>query len=464
MYGANCITEDEWITIDRLIRNVQYGPARGPTKHILDEPLISFPDSKDEAKDDVNIQHAGLYPSKTLERYAIIISEKQTHLPVCSEPAAPTQFPAGAPSGPFAETPSDEGKTILRSIEPAGQPHHQEQAKTSSGNITSPDGKLPNCADDKFDQLKWSNAELTKDGWQSSSRSASVENSEKETDSPEPVKASKGELQTHSPESDVGTKDLASLEVELLLHSKSWNQPPHHPSAGQFTRISDKPKNIDDSCEANTPGHLVKRPGSRTSNTVTRTPKSLADSSFAHSASSSEDVPSLPLELTPGTILVAQSSFPKKAKVHVDVQSGDSIKIIKKVSGIMYLGENLRTKHCGQVPSSVFQKWPQARKKNSPIEHHTAIAEPKTLALLANMTSSSSSVGNDLDKVEGMNAAEWDKDDASIATAPVSLSRHELVGREHSVLANLEDQSQGSEPNEQEVMRAMMNKMIDEKV
>jgi hypothetical protein len=170
------------------------------------------------------------------------------------------------------------------------------------------------------------------------------------------------------------------------------------------------------------------------------------------------------LELTPGTILVAQTSFTKKAKVQVGVSSGDTIKVIKKVSGIMYLGENLTTKQIGQLPSSVFEKSKHALKKISPIERQRVIAELKALALLKNLCLSSSCVGNELDKVEGMNAAEWDKDDASVSTAPVSLSRHEQVGREESVLANWDNQSQCSEPDEQEVMRAMISKMLDEKV
>jgi hypothetical protein len=447
-----------------LIRNRQYGSTRGRQNHILDEPLISFADSKDEAKGDVNIQHAGVYPSKLWERDAIVISEKQTHLPVSSEPATRTQFFAETPSGPFAEISSDEGKTPFKPIDPAGQPPQQEQTKTSSSDITSQDGKPPHFAADNFDQVKWSNAELTKDDRHSYPSYSSVESSEKETGSPESAKATNGEIQTHSSESEFDTEDLASLEVASLPHNKSWDQPSPHLSVGGFIKTSDKPKTIDDSCETNIHGPLAKRPGSRASNTATRTAKSPADSSSTRGASSGEDGAALPLELTPGTILVAQSSFTKKAKVQVDVRSGDSIKVLKKVSGITYLGENLRTKHSGQFPSSVFQTWTQARKKNPPIEKQRAIAGPKTMALVRIPTSSSSSVGNDLDKVEGMNAAEWDKDDASVATAPVSSLRQEQGAWKYSVFANLEDQSQFSEPNEQEVMRAMISKMLDEKV
>jgi hypothetical protein len=401
LYGANYFTEDEWITIDTLIRHGQRGSKRGTPNHILDEPLISFEDSKQAAKDDVNIQDAVLYSPKPFERDAIVTSETQIHVPVCSESAAPTQLPAETSNGPSMVTSSGEGNTLLKPTEPL------------------------------------------------------VENSETDTYSPGAATDSEREIWMHSSVSEVGTEDLASFEVASPPHSKSLDQPYPKLSAVHFIRNNDKPQSLDTSYEGNSVGPSAKLPGPRASTTATRT---------AHGSTSSSDGTAVLLEVTPGTILVAQSSFTKKAKVHVGVSSGDSIKVLKKVSGIMYLGENLTTKQIGQLPSSVFEKSKQARKKNSPIDKQRAIAELKTVALVKNSSSSSSSVGNDLDKVEGMNAAEWDKDDTSVTTATVSSSRHGLVGLSQSMFANSDDQSQCSEPDEQEVMRAMISRMLDEKV
>jgi hypothetical protein len=381
-----------------LIRNRQNGSKRSLPNHILDEPLISFEGSKDEAKDYVNIKDTGVYPSKSSEGSAIVTSEKQIR--VCSEPP-PSQLPAESPNGPSMETSSNEGNTLPKLSESLG------------------------------------------------------ESSETDTSSPGAATDSERETMMQSSASEVGTEDLASFEAAPPPHSKDLDQQHPNLSAKDFIRNNDKPKSVDNSCQGNSAGSSAKRPGSRASNTATRT---------SHSSSSSGDGAALHLEVIPGTILVAQSSFTKKVKMHVGVRPGDRIKVIKKVSGITYHGENLTTKHSGQFPSSVFEKSKQAWKKNSLIEKQRAIAEPNTAASVKKSSLSSSGVGNDLDKVEGMNAAEWDKDDSSVATAPVSLSRQELASGKYSVLADLESQSQSSEPGEEEFIRAMINKMLDEKV
>jgi hypothetical protein len=169
----------------------------------------------------------------------------------------------------------------------------------------------------------------------------------------------------------------------------------------------------------------------------------------------------LQLEVELGSILIAQSSFTKKASLHVDIRSGDKIKVIKYVSGITYLGENLRTNLSGHFPTSVFQK--QVPKKNSLIEQQRAIAGAKTATLMRNTHERSSSSDNSLDDVEGMNAAEWDTDETSVATAPERSSVQELTGKD-SVVATLVKQSHDSELNQEDIMREMMSRMIDEKV
>src|SRR5208282_4569265 len=122
--------------------NGQYVFTQGPPNHILDEPLMSFEDSKHEAKDDVDVQDAAVYPFQTFERDALVVSKEQMPSPVSSEPAASTQFPAETPSEPFAETSSDEGNTLLKPT---------EGAKNLS----------PDCSHEQSDEVKRSSAGLT---------------------------------------------------------------------------------------------------------------------------------------------------------------------------------------------------------------------------------------------------------------------------------------------------------------
>jgi hypothetical protein len=446
LYGTSYFTEDEWIKIDALIRKKQYGSTPKPSSHILDddEPLISFPDSKHNA--DVNIQDTRVFPSKTFEKDAIVISEKEIQLPVCPESAAPTQSPAEDPIGPLTETRSNTGDTLLEPTAPARQPPQPEHAEALSSDVTSPPENLPrDLPRDPFDEVMRLEEVSTKEGYSSYSGHASTENSGGETHAPDLANSSERELWTHSSVTDVDSDDIPSS-----TQSNNWNQPYSNLPAADIIRTNDKPRIIDNSYKANK---------------FTRTTKSLADSLFAHDASSGDDGPAPQLEVTPGTILVAQISFPKTTTVHVDICSGDSVKVIKKVSGIMYHGQNMRTKLTGQFPSSIFQKSSRERKKYPAIEKPRAPAALKTLALTRDTNLSSSSGGNDLDKVEDLNAAEWDKDDASVVTAPVIVnSTWESVSGKYSTLANLDDQSQCSDAMQQEMMHAMISKMLDEKV
>lgn len=433
LYRAGYLTENALIKIDGLIHNGQYVFTRGPPNHILDEPLMLFEVSKQEAKDDVNVQDAAVYPFKTFENDAVVVLEKQMSSPVCYKPAASTQFPAKTPSEPFAETSSDEGNTLLKRTGPA--------EKLS-----------PDCVHTQFDEAKRSNAGLTQAGRKSCPICASVDDSERETYSPEPDKASERKICRHSSVSVVDAEGFTSLDVASPQHSQSWNQP--YPSL---------PESINDSDRAKYSGLLSKRPESRATNTAARTAKSPAASSYAHVANSVGNGASLQLEVEQDTILIAQSSFTKKAKVQIDVRSGDSIKVLKHISGVMYLGENLRTKQRGQFSTLIFQKSSQAQNKYSLNEKQRAITVPKTVAPVRNTDLRSSNTDNDLDKVEGINAAEWDEDSASVATAPIRSSTQELAGKD-SGLPNLENQSQFSESKQEEIMRAMMSKMLDEEV
>jgi hypothetical protein len=444
LYEAGYLTEDAWIKIDGLIHNGRYVFTRGPANHILDEPLMLFEDSKHEAEDDSNLQDAAVYSFKTFEKDVEVTSEEHMSSSILSDPVASTQFPSETPSESFAETSSNEGNTLLKPTEPAKKrspdcSHKVGQERSFAGLAEAYPKFHPTCA--------------------------SVEGSETDSSSPELAKASNRKISVHSSLYEADAEDVTSLGGASSQHDQSWNRlypsfPPRNP-----IKIDGNPGTLSDFCEANNSGLLSKRPDSRTTNPIPRTTKSPAASSSAQIANSGGNETALQLEVDPGTVLIAQSSFTKKAKVQIEVRPGDKIRVIKHVSGITHLGENFRTKQCGQFPKSVFQKSPRAPNKYTSVEKQRTITEPKAAGPWRNTRLSSSSTGNDLDKVEGMNAAEWDKDEASLATNPTlgRSSIRELVGKD-SVLANAENQSRYSEPNQDEIMHAMVSKMIDEKV
>jgi hypothetical protein len=424
-----------------LIRKKQYGSTSRPN-HILDdeEPLISFPDSKHGA--DVNIKDTGVFPSKSSKKDAIIICDEEIQTSVSPE----TEVPAEGPIEPLAETCSDNAETLLESTEPTGQTPQPEITETSSFHDTKPVEELTHdSARDPFADVMRLEASFTKESHDSCSENASAESSEGGNQSSDLANASEGDLWTHSSTTDVDSEDIASPMQSSSRYQQDSNLP-----GKDIIRTSDRPKAIDNAYKTNKPIRIT---------------KSLADSLFAHDSSSGDDGPPPQLEVTPGTILVAQNNFPKTTLVHVDVCSGDSIKIIKKVSGIMYHGQNLRTKLTGQFPSSIFQNSSRERKKH-PIERQRAPVMPRPMASTRHTGLSGSSAGNELDKVEDLNAAEWDKDDVSVVTnsATVISSTRGSVGGRYSVFANLDDQSQCSDATQQEILQAMMSKMLDEKV
>lgn len=432
LYGAGYFSESSWIKIDSLIHKGQYEFTRGPPKHILDEPLMAFENSKCEAKSDVNVHASAAKAPNAFEEDTIVVPGKQISSHVHSETTASAQPPAEPYCEAMAEASSDEGYILLRPTEPAEKP-------------------LTDCAHNHLDQAERPSAGLTEGCLNSRPGSGSVEDSEKEAFSPLPAKASAGKIYVHPPLPEVLPEEVKPLDAASSHNSQIWKQ-----------ACSRLPESTDDFYKSNSHPLFPKQSNSRTTDTASKTTKSSAVPSFANAANSSGKGVTQPLEVKLGSTLIAKQSLAKKSKVNISIQSGDPITVIKHVSGITYIGENLRTNQRGQFPLSVFQKLPQKSTKYYLIEHPGADAEPKPVALVRKSSLSGSSSTNDLDKLERMNAAEWDRDDASVATAPLRSVMQELV-RKDSVLADSESQSQSSESKQEEILDAM-SKMLDKKV
>lgn len=66
LYGAHYFTEEEWIKFDSLLHKGRYVLSDGPASNILDAPLMTFEESKDDIKDTVVEIHR-MNPSAKLD-------------------------------------------------------------------------------------------------------------------------------------------------------------------------------------------------------------------------------------------------------------------------------------------------------------------------------------------------------------------------------------------------------------
>lgn len=164
------------------------------------------------------------------------------------------------------------------------------------------------------------------------------------------------------------------------------------------------------------------------------------------------------LNVTPGTILVAQSSCTANTKMQIAVQAGDNIRVIKHVSGVMHIGENMRTKIKGQFNEGIFRRNAGQAAATALIEQQRVIARRGTRAPSA----STGIVSDGLDRVEGMNAAEWEEE--SVVSRPrTTIAKPKIGGLATSRYAVLDEVSDQQKQIEK-LARAEVGKMVNEKV
>lgn len=150
----------------------------------------------------------------------------------------------------------------------------------------------------------------------------------------------------------------------------------------------------------------------------------------------------------------------------------DTIKIIKHVSGIMHYGLNQKTNQTGQFPESIFTLPPEVRSKQEALlEQQRALATAKQtnqVALRNNGPSVSTSTG--LDRLEGMNAAEWEDMSvvsrrASRTPAPVKQSVGGMSASRYAVLADDDEPpAKKEEENPSGISKEEISRLFDEKV
>jgi hypothetical protein len=169
----------------------------------------------------------------------------------------------------------------------------------------------------------------------------------------------------------------------------------------------------------------------------------------------------------PGAVFIAQSSAPKIHEISLEVIAGDQIKALKHVSSTPYFRMNLRTKQMGQFRESIFKKDAAAQL----IEHQQQIIKKNEAAAVRPRVSSiSTTVSKRLDRVEHMNATEWDEvpivtRPKTVAPAPSRPSAAVLTTSRFAVLADMDSKSERSEQQDvQGMTREEVDRLFEEKV
>jgi hypothetical protein len=478
LYGASYFTEEEFIRIDGIINKGQYVFTNGP-KNLLEEELLSFEDSDDQTlKIPVNTSFS------TVKGETAVVSEAAISSPTSSE--HPTDYLEETPNGTSAEVSSDEESAPPLTADASPMFDFTETIQETSGDpieipkrepvaIPATGGLALGYTQAQLDEVKAFNAsfekkagekthpkhgKVVKRAYPSSARSGEGPVKNPHNQSPTPtehdthikswvsgVKSQEAELLSPTPRKGPVKSDILPPAAKVLVE--------------EFTKThGKKPKDINDLIQPNNPQFrtLDKRPGSRASNTTSKTVKS-AEKLVAPEPALDRQHGNPQLNVPSGTILVAHKSAPKLSKIDLEVSAGDKIRVLKHVSGLQHHGENLRTLRTGQFSEKIFYK---------AVEEQRAIATQK-----AHIGAPSSVVSNGLDRIEGMNAAEWDevkvisrpRTTAPAAKKPAPTPLGGLSASRYAVLADEAETVVSSSSDQQEVMtREEMGKIIDEKV
>jgi len=523
LYGAAYFTEDEWIKIDGLIHKGQYVFTRGPQNDVLEEELISFESSVEE-KAQLNVQIHANESFDTTKADQVTITERPLSSPTSSEPAESTHCPAETPNGTSIEASSDYEATHTQTVEPVSTLDWASEMAESTANepaeipkrstpaqIPSAGGLALGYTQTQLDEVKAFNAGLTKAGKKSRPQYTKDDESYSSPEWPEEVASqqasedvfpsptpSQQETRIQSWASQVKTQEPAVSEIAAPKPSKdspqpkikSLNDPNAKAAIEAFTRINGrKPKSIGDIYQPKNPGFISpeKRAISRSSNATSQTARSISVSKAIVARPSTattntttgittatKSTAKPDPRLQPGKTFIAQSAFKKTSKICIDVRPGDNIKIIKHVSGIMHYGLNQNSQQTGQFPESIFTLPPGVKSKQEALieqQQQRALAVAKQTSQLALVNRALSvSTPSGLDRLEGMNAAEWE--DVSVApkrparTPAPATKTGGLMASRYAVLADEDEpltKKDLENPSGMTISKEEISRLVDEK-
>ena len=474
LYGADYFTEEEWIKIDGLIHKGNYVFTRGPPSNILEEPLINFEESKMDPKPEFDVQIQAI--ESPVEREVVTVLEEQVSSPASSEHV---ELAHETPNETSAEASSDEDYNQTQTVAEAGHLFDiSEPATPISAHVEPAKPILPSngglalgYTQAQLDEVKAFNAGLTKAGQKSRPKYSQEsypspswtedETTPAEEAYPSPAPTERETL-IHSWASEVDTQQPTPAPPKIESPTPNKTSVPHDVLAQEFIKLHGrKPKTTNDFYQPNNPNYKgPKRPQSQTSNNTSKSQKSVVKP-----VSKTANTLLAKSTFIPGQILVAQSSTPGKG-IQMEVRTGDNIKVLKHVSGIMHTGENLRTKVTGQFSEAIVLPVTWEPTLDLLVQQQRMIAARKA----SRSVSSISGISNILDRVEGINAAEWDSESLmsrSTRAGPSAIvsPRAGLAASRYSTLADMDIKSQTSE---QEFIHGLskeeVGKLFDQKV
>jgi hypothetical protein len=379
---------------------------------------MTFEESRDDQEDTVEIsaddsfcQTKSASLATTEETVSSPPSEHGDFLPSPLEPPSETpvetsdedSYPQKKPTAEPAPVGNPSTTAAPATVEPA----EVEPQLATGGHLP------PGCTQAQLDEVRAFNAGLTKAGQKTRAKYQRVEedpsdewiddyngSSRAEQSDPSPAPAER-QARVDTWADGVGKLPLShpSPHIQSPTPNRSVpSAPAVEVLAEQFIKAHGRqPKSLNDFYQPNNPRHQVRRPESQASMKTTKTIASIQtaartaiDQILNASAASSSGI-------VLGKVYTAQSGAPQKG-IRFEVRPGDHIKVLKFVSGIMYIGQNLRSKEHGQFPETIFKRDPSALQ---PVP----------------------SLQRGLDQLENANAAEWD-DVSPIkrpeTTAPIS--------------------------------------------
>lgn len=425
--------------MDGLIHKGSYVWTRGPQPNILDEELMTFDDYPDT-----------IFPS-TDQKKTVVVTERQIPTPISEEPSH--NPPESSPHEISVEAFADEA-----------QPTESPKERSTPAPLPPNGGLALGYTQAQLDEVKAFNANLTRAGQKTKPKYTNTPSVENVFPSPEwsqngendsPTSAEQ-ESRIHSWASEVNADD----PVPVVTIPLGPSNPHANNAVDNIPKVIEKfiqvhgriPRSTNDVYQPRNPTYKgPKRPDSRAS---IRTTKSVAPPKGPRK-----------LHATSGTVFIAHASSPKKSNITIEVKAGDSIKYLKHVSGIMHTGLNLRTQQQGQFPETVLE----------PVHSQTSLIQQQRSVIQSvhGRERVASTISNGLDRVEAMNAAEWDRESissrpttATTATlAPVPIrSNAGLAGSRFAALAEMHVNTQASESSRQNVTQAEIRRIIREEV
>jgi hypothetical protein len=475
LYGADYFTEDEFVKIDGLLHKGKYVFTSGPRNYIHDEELMSFEESKEEVKT-MNGNSNSIQSLEPSKNDITVIMEEQIPSRSSSEGADSPFQSDEAPIATSAETSSDEGTSPPTSSNAKDAPLFDASEPTSTIPAkpcepkTQPqviNGLPPGITQEQLDEARAMQAEMTKAGKKTRPKYEHYDEPVSEQTWTEDVAQVEEAYQSPAPSErdnrisswafEVNTQQsAASPDIESPAPMKKSIDPVVLQE--EFVRIHGRePKNINDFYQPNNPNHYSNRPISRASNVTTKTAKT---------ANTTKAASKIVLKITPGSTYIAQSAQAKTSQIVLDIRAGDHIRATKFVSGIMWVGTNLRNNQQGQFSENIFRKSIATPESDPPKQ----VAETTSFA----PSVTSSSIRNGPENAECRHAAKWDevpiKSRPKPAATPVTVRPAlggGLASSRFSILAAREEPEPQVSSKQLEITHAMkkeFGKMVDEKV